>query len=66
MKSSSIFHANGKPKRLRRIGSRCMCAKCLASVGPLTKRIGKMWQARYGESQRDFRNRFNAWHRGEQ
>lgn len=41
---------------------RCRCEKCINSVGPLTKKLGKVWQGNYGESQKDFRKRVRDWH----
>ncbi len=42
---------------------RCRCDWCVASVGPLTKRYGKFWQAQYGESTRAFHARVRKIHK---
>jgi hypothetical protein len=41
---------------------RCRCDLCVASVGPLTKGYGKLWQANYGEATKDFHSRLRSWH----
>jgi hypothetical protein len=42
---------------------RCPCDNCRSQVGPLSKRFGKLWQARYGESNHAFRHRYLNAHR---
>jgi hypothetical protein len=45
-----------------RLGFRCRCEHCLRSIGPITHKVGKFWQARYGESAQDFKKRVVAFH----
>lgn len=42
----------------------CHCERCRASLSPMAKRLkmGKLWQAGYGELQKDFRKRVRDWH----
>jgi hypothetical protein len=47
----------------RRLGFRCMCDRCRATLGPIGKREGKFWQARYGESAKDFKKRYRESHK---
>lgn len=49
-------------RKLARTQARCFCERCLATLGPVSRRWGKLWQARYGESTRAYRRRYVAWH----
>lgn len=48
---------------LARLGFHCRCNKCLAECGVISKRVGKFWQARYGESAIAFKARYKRWHK---
>lgn len=43
----------------------CRCGACVASLGPISRRLGlgKQWLAKYGESNVDFRKRYLDWHK---
>lgn len=40
----------------------CRCDACLTLVGPLQRRLGKLWQASYGESNTAFHKRYTSSH----
>ena len=42
----------------------CRCDRCRAQLGPISRRIGKLWQAQYGESNKNFRKRYLEAHKG--
>lgn len=46
----------------RRLGFHCRCARCLASVGSISQKLGKFWQAGYGESAQAFKRRYKDFH----
>jgi hypothetical protein len=41
---------------------RCHCKACVQSIGVLSKKYGKLWQAKYGETTKDFHNRIRKEH----
>jgi hypothetical protein len=55
--------ASDKIWKLRRLGYHCRCETCLSKCGPVQKKLGKFWQARYGESTQEFRKRYQNEHR---
>lgn len=51
-----------RPLRRQRVFF-CKCDRCKGSVGPLSRKYGKLWQAKYGESTKSFHSRVRIWHR---
>lgn len=41
----------------------CRCDACLATLGPLQRKIGKWWRAGYGEYTKEFHARVRAAHK---